>query len=73
MKLVSQRGVRVSPAVPPRRRLRFPVTRWIRARSGLERALFVKALLTLLVAAIAIYAVHPLAHTMQALEQSVGH
>ncbi len=72
MKLVSHSGSRVSPGIPPRKRLRFPLTRWIRSRSGLERALFVKAIFTLLVAAVAIYAVHLLAHATQAVEQSVN-
>ena len=74
MKLDSHSGSRISPNTAPRKRRQTSRSRaGSRSRSGLERALFVKALFALLVAAIAIYAVHLLAHAMQVMEQSINH
>ena len=59
---------------PPARQKRtpFPAIRWIRSRSGFERALLIKVVMVLLVAGIAIRAVSIMAHMVQAMTASVN-
>lgn len=71
MKLVSQvsRAQPGSLARPPR----FPRRRWLRAPGRVGQALLFKVVAFAVTAAIAIWAVSVMAHTMQAMMQSLDH